>query len=157
MMEWAREKLSDVFEIISGGTPKTDIPEYWNGEIPWLSVKDFSGDRKHIHSTEKSITKLGLDNSSTKMLKCGDIIISARGTVGEIAQITTPMAFNQSCFGLRAKHGYCADFLYYALKYQLLWLKAVANGAVFDAITLKTFDNIHISVPDIVNANQGLK
>ena len=148
MSKWAVTRVSEMADIISGGTPKTEIAEYWNGDIPWLSVKDFSGDSKRVYSSEKSITKLGLNNSATQLLYPGDIIISARGTVGEVAQIGKRMAFNQSCYGLRAKEGYSANFLYYVLKYQVKYLKAVANGAVFDTITLKTFDKMKSDIPE---------
>lgn len=116
MSKWILTRISEMAEILSGGTPKTEIAEYWNGNIPWLSVKDFSGDAKHVYTTEKNITELGLNNSATQLLFLGDIIISARGTVGEIAQVGNTMAFNQSCYGLRAKQGYSSDFLYYAFK-----------------------------------------
>lgn len=148
MSKWAVTRVSEMADIISGGTPKTEIAEYWNGDIPWLSVKDFSGDSKRVYSSEKSITKLGLNNSATQLLYPGDIIISARGTVGEVAQIGKRMAFNQSCYGLRAKERYSANFLYYVLKYQVKYLKAVANGAVFDTITLKTFDKMKSDIPE---------
>lgn len=147
MSRWKITRVSEMANIISGGTPKTEISEYWNGDIPWLSVKDFSGNTRHVYSSEKSITELGLNNSATQLLFPGDIIISARGTVGEIAQVGKTMAFNQSCYGLRAKDGYLADFLYYVLKYQIKHLKAVANGAVFDTIILKTFDKMKCNVP----------
>jgi len=148
MSKWTLTHVSEMADIISGGTPKTEIAEYWNGDIPWLSVKDFSGDSKRVYSSEKSITELGLNNSATQLLNPGDIIISARGTVGEIAQIGKTMAFNQSCYGLRAKEGYSANFLYYVLKYQVKYLKAVANGAVFDTIILKTFDKMKSDIPE---------
>ena len=110
-------KLSEVMDLIGGGTPKTSKLEYWNGDIPWLSVKDFNNGFRYVYETEKSITQLGLENSSTKLLQKGDIIISARGTVGEIATIPFPMAFNQSCYGLRAKSGIVtSDYLYYLIK-----------------------------------------
>ena len=89
-------------EILSGGTPKTEVEEYWNGNIPWLSVKDFAGDTRKVYASEKHISELGLNNSATQLLHPGDIIISARGTVGEVAQIGKTAAFNQSCYGLRA-------------------------------------------------------
>ena len=57
-MEKRYTKLSDIVEIISGGTPKTSIPEYWDGAIPWLSVNDFSGDSRWVDSAEKSVTEL---------------------------------------------------------------------------------------------------
>lgn len=89
-------------------------------------------------------------NSSTKLLDKGDIIISARGTVGEIATIPYPMAFNQSCYGLRAnKEIVDEDFLYYLIKYNIRLLKKNTHGSVFDTITRSTFDEIEVDVPDL--------
>lgn len=119
-------KLSDVMDLIGGGTPKTSKPEYWNGTIPWLSVKDFNNGFRYVYETEKTITELGLENSSTKLLQNGDVIISARGTVGEIATIPFPMAFNQSCYGLRAKSKIVtSDYLYYLIKHNVSVLKKI--------------------------------
>ena len=101
--KWVDYPLSDCIKIIGGGTPKTSKEEYWNGNIPWLSVVDFNNDNRWVISTEKNITKLGLDESSTKLLEKGDVIVSARGTVGAMAQLKYPMAFNQSCYGIRFK------------------------------------------------------
>lgn len=143
-------KLSEVMDLIGGGTPKTTKPEYWDGEIPWLSVKDFNNDFRFVYETEKHITELGLNNSSTKLLKAGDVIISARGTVGEIATIPFPMAFNQSCYGLRAKKEIVtADFLYYLIKHNIHILKKNTHGSVFDTITRDTFAGIEVDIPDI--------
>ena len=142
-------KLSEIMDLIGGGTPKTSNPDYWNGDIPWLSVKDFGNDNRYVYETEKHITELGLMNSSTKLLDKGDIIISARGTVGEIATIPYPMAFNQSCYGLRAKKRIVdEDFLYYLIKYNIRPLKKNTHGSVFDTITRSTFDEIEVDVPD---------
>ena len=142
--------LSNLFEIIGGGTPKTTVPEYWGGDIPWISVKDFNNDERFVHKTEKNITEKGLYNSSTKLLNRGDIIISARGTVGEIAVIPSPMAFNQSCYGLRAKENLVdKDFLYYLLKNRIRTLKNNTHGSVFDTITKDTFDIIEVEIPEI--------
>lgn len=144
-------KLSDVMNLIGGGTPKTSKPEYWNGTIPWLSVKDFNNGFRYVYETEKTITELGLENSSTKLLQKGDVIISARGTVGEIATIPFPMAFNQSCYGLRAKSGIVtSDYLYYLIKHNVSVLKKNTHGSVFDTITRNTFDNIEVEIPSII-------
>ena len=143
-------KLSEVMDLIGGGTPKTSKTEYWNGDIPWLSVKDFNNGFRYVYETEKSITQLGLENSSTKLLQKGDVIISARGTVGEIATIPFPMAFNQSCYGLRAKSGIVtSDYLYYLIKHNVSVLKKNTHGSVFDTITRSTFDNIVVEIPSI--------
>ena len=135
-------------DLLGGGTPKTSHPEYWGGDIPWLSVKDFNNDFRYVYKTEKHITQSGLDNSSTKLLQAGDIIISARGTVGEIATIPFPMAFNQSCYGLRAKQEIVTqDFLYYLIKYNVHILKKNTHGSVFDTITRDTFAGIDVDIP----------
>lgn len=143
-------KLSEVMDLIGGGTPKTSKPEYWNGNIPWISVKDFNNDFRYVNKTEKSITELGLQKSTTKLLQRGDVIISARGTVGEIATIPFAMAFNQSCYGLRAKKGIVtSDYLYYLIKHNISVLKKNTHGSVFDTITRNTFDNIEVEIPSI--------
>lgn len=134
--------LSDLVDVIGGGTPKTTEESYWNGSIPWLSVKDFCGGKKYVYNTEKSITEEGLNNSSTKLLHKDNIIISARGTVGELAMIPYDMAFNQSCFGLIPKGNNDPHFVYYLLKDKVRSLKSQTQGSVFDTITKATFDRI---------------
>ena len=147
--DWKECKLSEIMTLIGGGTPKTSNPDYWNGDIPWISVKDFNGERRYVVDTEKKITKLGLENSSTKLLSKGDIIISARGTVGELAIIPSDMAFNQSCYGLRAKEYVDSTFLYYLLKQSVSVLQHNTHGSVFDTITRDTFDGITINLPPL--------
>jgi type I restriction enzyme S subunit len=150
MSERIEFRLSYIIDLIGGGTPKTSVPEYWNGDIPWLSVKDFNNDDRYVYTTEKSITQAGLDNSSTKLLAHDDIIISARGTVGELAMIPFPMAFNQSCYGVRGKKGVIVQpYLYYLLKDRIRLLKSQTHGSVFDTITRDTFANIEVSLPSI--------
>ena len=86
------------------GVDKTSNPDYWDGNIPWISVKDFNGERRFVGKTEKTITQAGLENSSTKMLNKNDIIVSARGTVGELAIIPSDLPesnFNQAAVLIR--------------------------------------------------------
>lgn len=149
MEEWKECRLTEIMDLIGGGTPKTSNPDYWDGDIPWISVKDFNGERRYVGETEKKITKLGLENSSTKILSKGDIIISARGTVGELAIIPSDMAFNQSCYGLRAKDFVDSTFLYYLLKQSVNILKHNTHGSVFDTITRETFENISVTLPPL--------
>ena len=99
-INWETKSISQLVDIVGGGTPKTTIGDFWNGQIPWISIKDFNNNLKYVRTTEKTITEIGLKNSSTKILKKGDMIISARGTVGELAMIPSNMAFNQSCYGI---------------------------------------------------------
>ena len=142
--------LSKIIEIISGGTPKTDIKEYWNGSIPWISIKDFVNTNRYIENTEKSITELGLQKSATNLLKTNDIIISARGTVGKTALLRKEMAFNQSCYALRSKTKELNQlFLYYWLISNINKILASTHGAVFDTITKDDYYRIYINVPTL--------
>ena len=151
MSERKEYKLSSLMDIIGGGTPKTSIKEYWDGNIPWLSVVDFNTGRKFVIDTEKKITELGLKESSTKYLEAGDIIISARGTVGALAVLEKPMTFNQSCYGLKAKKGITKNsFLYYLIKDTISEFSNHTYGAVFDTITKESFDNILILLPTLI-------
>ena len=142
--------FADIVEIISGGTPKTSIAEYWGGDIPWLSVSDFNTGYRWVSSAGKSITDIGLSNSATNILDKGDIIISARGTVGVIAQLAKPMAFNQSCYGIRGVKGVSnTSYIYYALKNAVNQILQVSYGGVFNTITRETFQIIQTRLPDL--------
>lgn len=149
MGEWKEYKLGEIIKIVGGGTPKTSECRYWNGNIPWLSVVDFNNDRKYVYETEKHISIEGLNNSSTKILSKGDIIISARGTVGAMAMLGKDMAFNQSCYGIQPTKLVDRDYLYYLLFSSIQELKHNSHGGVFDTITRDTFDTIEILLPPL--------
>lgn len=140
--------LSDVLEIIGGGTPKTSATEYWGGDIPWFSVVDTpaAGD-VFVTATEKNITQVGLDGSSVRLIPKGTTIISARGTVGNLAIAGRDMTFNQSCYGLRGKNGAGDYFVFLTAQRMVDQLKSMAHGSVFSTITRQTFDAIRIAVP----------
>lgn len=145
--DWEVLSFDDAIEVIAGGTPKTEVKEYWNGDIPWISVKDFVNEKHFVMNTERYISRKGLENSSTHLLNPGDTIISARGTVGAIAQIQEPMAFNQSCFGLRCKINNGAHWLFYLIHNKVTELKQKSHGSVFDTINRKTLSDLQIVVP----------
>ena len=141
-------RLSEIINLIGGGTPKRSMKEYWNGDIPWLVVSDFNNDSRYVGSSNEKITQLGLENSSTKLLKPGMLIISARGTVGKLAQLDSEMAFSQSCYGIDAKTEFTNnDYLYYLLKMKINELQSLAHGSIFDTIIKSTFDNIFVDIP----------
>lgn len=145
---WGKTAFSGLIEIIGGGTPKTAIEEYWNGDIPWFSVVDAPTEAEvFVIDTQKRITQAGVDNSSTKVLEIGTTIISARGTVGRVALVGVPMAMNQSCYAIRGK-GVPDYFTYYCVRQLVAELQSRAHGSVFDTITRETFDTISFVRPD---------
>ncbi|EDS7635182.1 restriction endonuclease subunit S, partial [Salmonella enterica subsp. enterica serovar Saintpaul] len=114
---WITTSFNDLIELIGGGTPKTSVEEFWNGDIPWFSVVDAPSESDvYVLTTEKKITIEGLNNSSAKLLRKGTTIISARGTVGKCAMVAVPMAMNQSCYGVIGKNNISDEYVYFQLK-----------------------------------------
>lgn len=146
--EWRVGSSSDAVEIIGGGTPKTSVSEYWNGEIPWFSVVDTpAASDVFVVQTEKSITQAGLNGSSARLITKGTTIISARGTVGNLAIAGCDMTFNQSCYALRGKNGSGIYFVFLSAQRMVEQLKAMAHGSVFSTITRQTFEAVRAVLP----------
>lgn len=142
---WITTSFNDLIELIGGGTPKTSVEEYWNGDIPWFSVVDAPDESDvYVLTTEKNITTEGLNNSSAKLLKKGTTIISARGTVGKCAMVAVPMAMNQSCYGVIGKNNISDEYVYFQLKNAVQTLQQMGHGSVFNTITRDTFKNIKV-------------
>ncbi len=143
---WKKASFESLIKLIGGGTPKTSIDEYWNGDIPWFSVVDAPNDSDvFVLDTEKHVTKLGVDKSSTKILRTGTTIISARGTVGKCALVGEPMAMNQSCYGINGNEGIADTFIYFLTRYQVSDLQKRGHGSVFNTITRETFKSINLA------------
>ena len=147
---WEIGVLDDAVEIFSGGTPKTSVSAYWGGEIPWYTPKDApNGSEVFAIDTERSITPLGLENSSTQVLPAKTTVISARGTVGRLACLGVPMAMNQTCYGIRGLRGYTDFFTYWNIRAALERLQTRTHGTIFDTITRQTFTVVEAVLPPI--------
>lgn len=146
---WKAVPLSKMIQLIGGGTPKRSEPSYWNGTIPWFSVRDVPNDGDvWVVDTDEKITEAGLQKSSTKLLGRGATIISARGTVGKLAMVGQEMAMNQSCYGVVGTEGVGDFFNYFNLKLAVETLKRNTHGAVFDTITQATFETVTCVKPE---------
>jgi type I restriction enzyme S subunit len=145
---WEVQPLTAFFSIISGGTPKTSNPAFWDGVIPWFSVTDTPAQESvFVTATEKNITEAGLAGSSARLISKGTTTISARGTVGNLAVAGCGMTFNQSCYGLSRTRpvGDCATYL--IAQNMVSQLQAMAHGSVFSTITRQTFDALSLPMP----------
>lgn len=145
---WTVRALSQICRIVSGGTPKRSEPTYWDGDIPWYSVKDAPPDgMPWVHFTDECISQAGLSGSAATRVPVGSTIISARGTVGRLALVARPMAFNQSCYGLLPGDHSSYRHLYLLLCDVVGELKRRSHGSVFDTITRQTFDAVDVVLP----------
>jgi type I restriction enzyme S subunit len=148
--DWEENSLLEIIQLIGGGTPKTAISEYWNGDIPWLAGGDIASNHKSfINYSVKSITEVGLNNSSAKLLPKYATVISARGTVGKYCLLAQSMAFSQSNYGIlpNPKISECFFFTYLLVNHMVEELQSSAYGSVFDTITTTTFKEIKVILP----------
>lgn len=104
---WEQRKLGDISESYSGGTPTAGKKEYYDGDIPFIRSGEISGDK-----TELFITDEGLNNSSAKMVKIGDILYALYGaTSGEVSISKLKGAINQAILAIHPHEDYDSQFL----------------------------------------------
>ena len=144
---WERKTAFEVMDVLSGGTPKTNVSGYWGGDIPFFTPKDAT-DCLYTFSTERTLTEDGLRNCSSRLYPKDTVFITARGTVGKLTLAQTDMAVNQTCYALIAHSPLNQHFLYCALVEGVGQFRSRAVGAVFDAIIRDTFKQIPFLVPD---------
>ena len=144
-------RIKDIGEVVGGGTPRTDTPEYWNGNIPWLSPVDLSNySNIFISKGQNNITELGLKKSSTKLLPKDTVLLSSRAPIGYLA-----IAENEICTNQGFKSIICDKkkvvplFLYYYLKLNIEQLKSFASGATFPELSGNTLKKIKIQLPPL--------
>lgn len=143
---WSVYPFSSKVDIMSGGTPKTSIPDYYNGKIPFYTPKDSDG-AFFAYKTQINIAEGGLKNCNSRLYPPKTVIITARGTVGKTTILAVPMAMNQSCYALKMKENDAPYYLFFALNNEIKALQTMANGGVFNTIIGKTFDSINIQIP----------
>ena len=156
---WKVKPTTAQVSIVGGGTPKTAVDDYWGGDIPWFSVVDTPTlGSVYAVTTEKTITQLGMDESSARLVPEGTTIISARGTVGNLAMCGSAVAFNQSCYGLRASSDGGDHYVFLLANNLVDRLHRMAHGSVFSTITRRTIEAISVAVAsrDVLLAFEGI-
>ena len=150
--EWKIAHFTDIVKVSGGGTPKTNNPLFWNGSIPFFTPKDAS-DNVFTYETEKHITDLGVSNCNSPIYPAYTVFITARGTIGKIRMAGKPMAMNQSCYALLTTKEKLEPYVYLLSLRLVNIIRKKANGAVFEAITTKDFEeNIVIPPNEILTS-----
>ncbi len=121
--------MSEVATAVIGGTPSRDVAVYWHGDVPWATAKDVAAvSGRYLLQVQELISEEGLNNSAAKVVSKGTVVITARGTVGALAQLGQAMAFNQTCHGLLPGEALDNDFLFCALKGTVTEMHALTYG-----------------------------
>ena len=125
---WNWLKLGDVCDIVCGTTPSSDVPEYWNGDICWVTPKDLGKLKsKYIDKSERMISKLGYDSCGTELVQDGAVVMSTRAPIGHLAIAKSPLCTNQGCKVFIPKDNLHSEYLYYTLKKSIPDLQALGS------------------------------
>lgn len=147
---WEIKKLGEVSEILNGGTPKTNISEYWDGDIHWITPADLGKLRKPtVDDTPRKITRLGLEKSSAKLFPINSVILSTRAPIGHLAINEVPMSTNQGCRGIVPSKKLDTWYLFYFLKKNVELLDSLGTGATFKELSTKALAGVEIPLPPL--------
>lgn len=147
--EWEVKRLGELAEIISGGTPKTSEPSYWNGAIKWCTPTEITGcSGKYLIETERTISTDGLASCSAQLLPVGSLLLCSRATIGEVRIAGCEICTNQGFKCLVCKPGVSNEFLYYKLMTMRAQMVERAIGSTFLEISKKDTVALQLSVPE---------
>jgi len=146
---WDKMRLDQVGKIVPGGTPSTSIPEYWNGNVPWVTPTEITKLKTpYIHKTESLITDEGVKNSSAALLPVDSLIVCTRATVGVCAINKVPMTTNQGFKSIVPESTDDTLFLYYVLNSMQSTFNRLAQGSTFLEVSKTQFEKMTVIWPE---------
>ena len=151
---WEHVCIHDVAMVVGGGTPDTNVKEYWDGNIQWFTPSEI-GKEKYVIASERTISQAGLDNSSAKLLPANTILLSTRATIGECSIAKKECCTNQGFQSLIATK-VTPEFLYYLIQTKKRDLLSKASGSTFSEISANEVRKIHICIPTTAKEQEAL-
>ena len=143
-----RYKLGDICEIVSGSTPKTNVEEYWDGDVKWITPAEINDETYIITDSVRKITELGVKKTGLSSFPEGTVILSSRAPIGKVAIAGCEMYCNQGFKNLICSDKIDNRYLYWFLKGNTAFLHSLGRGATFKEISKTIVSNIEINVPD---------
>ena len=143
---WSTYHLSDIAEVVGGGTPDTTVPSLWNGDIQWFTPTEV-GHQKYVSKSARTITQLGLQKSSAKKLPAGSILLSSRATIGECSIAQRECTTNQGFQNLIPKKDTNNEFLYYLAQTKKHHFIKYASGSTFLEISNSEIRKTKCTIP----------
>ena len=144
---WEQRKLSEVAEMVGGGTPSTNIPEYWDGDIDWYAPAEIN-DQIYVDGSERKITKLGLEKSSAKILPADKtVLFTSRAGIGKTAILRRSGATNQGFQSMVLNDETNPYFVFSMSKFIKEEAERVASGSTFAEVSGKMLGNLAFMFP----------
>jgi type I restriction enzyme S subunit len=148
--EWVVSPLKYNFIVYSGATPKTEISDYWDGDITWITPADYKTTDIYIDTGNRFLTRRGLNSCGTTVVPVGSIIFSKRAPVGTVAINNIPLCTNQGCLSCVPIKGTNSKFYYYLMSILTEQYELVSSGTTFKEISSASFSNYKLPNPPIV-------
>ena len=140
-------KLGEICEIVTGSTPKSSNPNYWNGEYKWITPAEISDDDFIVFDTQRKITKLGIEETGLKSFPTGTVLLSSRAPIGKVAISGCEMYCNQGFKNFICSNKINNEYLYYFFKSRKNYLNILGRGATFKEISKSIVSDIEIFLP----------
>ncbi|WP_455034110.1 restriction endonuclease subunit S [Granulicatella adiacens] len=140
-------KLGEICEIVTGSTPKSSNPNYWNGEYKWITPAEISDDDFIVFDTQRKITKLGIEETGLKSFPAGTVLLSSRAPIGKVAISGCEMYCNQGFKNFICSNKINNEYLYYFFKSRKNYLNILGRGATFKEISKSIVSDIEIFLP----------
>ena len=144
-----KRKLGEICRIVSGSTPKTGIPEYWDGDLKWVTPAELNDESRVVNDTKRTITELGATKTGLTPLPAGTVLLSSRAPIGKVAITGCEMYCNQGFKNLICSNSINNKYLYWFLKGKTQYLNSLGRGATFKEISKTIVADIEINLPDI--------
>ena len=152
---WTFVRLKHIGAVVGGGTPKTNISEYWGGSIPWITPADLRGyENIYISTGSKMITEIGLKSSSAQILPQNTVLYSSRAPIGYTAIAANPISTNQGFKSIVPYDFTMTPYLYYCLKARTDNIIQRATGTTFKEISGSEMAETIIPLPPINEQKQ---
>jgi type I restriction enzyme, S subunit len=140
-------RLGDHIKLVGGGTPSKEIESFWNGNIPWVSVKDMKDD--FISSTADCISEEGLNKSASKLIPAGTLLIATRMAVGRVSFPKMNVAINQDLKAIFVDDKIDTKFLFYSLKAKEEYFNKISTGATVKGIKIEHITDLKFPLPPL--------
>lgn len=147
-------KLGDVCTVVSGTTPKSSCPDYWNGRINWVTPAELTDDTDTIFESQRKITELAVSDSGLKAFPAGTVLLSSRAPIGKVAIAGREMYCNQGFKNLICSDAIYNRYLFHFLKSKTDYLNSLGRGATFKEISKNIVEKIEIPLPPLEEQRQ---
>lgn len=149
-MNYPTVPIGMVFNIAGGGTPKSSVEEFWDGDIPWIGPSDMNKENgSRIARGARCITKAGFNNCGAQRVPKGSLILSIRAPIGHLKIADNSICFSQGCKGLIPREGLSQKYAYWAILSVRDELERRGQGTTFIELSRDQLRTQKIPVPNI--------